>query len=317
MNETVRRLRCFGGEVAIRVGGQGRDGTTAALAALLAEARLRDVHRRLSRFDRASELSQLNAADQEVVLASRLLRDLARAVVAAGERSDGLVDATRLQDLERAGYAASRDGLDGLALAEALADAPVPAAAGPHPSASWRQIRVDDFDRTITRPRGVRIDGGGLAKGLAADLVAARLAAHPTFAIDCAGDVRIGGSARLPRSVRVEDPFDATGPPLHEFEVVDGAAATSSIGRRSWRNADGRPAHHIIDPATGQPAWTGVVQATALAPTALEAEILAKSALLAGVERGHELLRHGGVLVLADLSVEIVPAAAALQLSVT
>jgi len=31
---------------------------------------------------------------------------------------------------------------------------------------------------------------------------------------------------------------------------------------------DARPAHHLLDPRTGRPAYTGVVQATALAPTA-------------------------------------------------
>ena len=49
---------------------------------------------------------------------------------------------------------------------------------------------------------------------------------------------------------------------------------------RSWLDARGRPAHHLLDPATGRPAFTGVVQATALAPTALEAEWRAKAAVL-------------------------------------
>ena len=62
------------------------------------------------------------------------------------------------------------------------------------------------------------------------------------------------------------------------------------------------PRHHLLDPATGAPAWTGVVSATALAPTAAEAEALAKAALLAGPRAGRALLaRHGGgVLVLDD-----------------
>jgi len=42
------------------------------------------------------------------------------------------------------------------------------------------------------------------------------------------------------------------------------------------------------------------VTATALAPTAAEAEALAKGALLAGPDAGRALLRHGGVLVLED-----------------
>ena len=60
---------------------------------------------------------------------------------------------------------------------------------------------------------------------------------------------------------------------LAELTLTDGAAATSGVTRRGW---------HLIDPSTGRPARTGIVQATALAPTALEAEVRAKAALLAG-----------------------------------
>jgi hypothetical protein len=52
-----------------------------------------------------------------------------------------------------------------------------------------------------------------------------------------------------------------------------------------------------FDPLTGRPAWTGVLTATALAPSAALAEALAKAAVLAGPERGRDILdRHGGVL---------------------
>jgi thiamine biosynthesis lipoprotein len=68
----------------------------------------------------------------------------------------------------------------------------------------------------------------------------------------------------------------------------------------------GALAHHLIDPATGAPAWTGLLTATALAPTALEAEALAKAALLSGPSAGALLLRahRGGVLVHDDGTVE-------------
>ncbi len=308
--EAAREFECMGGTFAVHVGGCGRGGMSAKVASMLAEARLRALHRRLTRFDPDSELSQLNDDPATVVFASDLLRRLARAVVQAGAISDGLVDATRLTDLEQAGYAASRAGLRGLALTDVLEGAPPPRAAAAHPDRLWRGIAIDDRARTITRPPGVRIDSGGLGKGLAADVVGVTLAGHPTFAIDCAGDVRIGGNAGVPRAVLVEDPFG--GPPVHEFQLVDGAAATSGIGRRSWRGRGGKAAHHLIDPATGRPAWTGVVQATALARTALDAEILAKAALLAGPQRGLGLLSLGGALVLADGTAEIVEPDAAL-----
>jgi len=148
----------------------------------------------------------------------------------------------------------------------------------------------------IHRPPGLALDSGGLAKGLCADLLAADLAHERAFAVECAGDLRVGGT---PRRVHVASPFG--GPPLHTFRLADAAAATSGIGRRSWLDAHGRPAHHLLDPATGRPAFTGVVQATALAPSGFEAEWRAKAALLSG-PRGavRWLLPHGGLIVRDD-----------------
>jgi FAD:protein FMN transferase len=148
---------------------------------------------------------------------------------------------------------------------------------------------------TVTRPPGVRLDPGGIAKGLLADLVGESLADFDSFAVDCCGDLRIGGSQGREQRVLVDDP--AGGEPLHELRIADGAVATSGITRRAWATTDGRRAHQIIDPATGEPAFTGVVQATAIAPTGLLAETLAKSALLAGPERADEHLPFGGVIV--------------------
>ena len=82
--------------------------------------------------------------------------------------------------------------------------------------------------------------------------------------------------------------------------------ATSGIGRRSWLAADGAPAHHLLDPATGRPAYTGLLQVTALAPTALAAEVRAKAALLAGPDGVHGWLPDGGVVVHEDGRHEVV-----------
>ena len=96
--ESRRRFDCFGGSVEVLVGGPSPSGTTAPVATLLAQGTLRSLHMRLTRFDPTSELSQLNAAPETVVYASRLLRRFAHAVVEAGERSGGLVDATLVDD---------------------------------------------------------------------------------------------------------------------------------------------------------------------------------------------------------------------------
>jgi FAD:protein FMN transferase len=271
-----------------------------------AETRLSEIHLRLSRFIEDSELSRLNLDPRETVPASHLMRRFAAAVVGAGNRSAGLVDATRLGPLERLGYRQSREGVAPVPLSIALERAPRRRPAKPDPAQAWRTVRIDDMAGTVRRPPGVRLDSGGIAKGLAADLVAAGLRGHPTYAVDCAGDISIGGAAGLARRVEVADPFG--GAPLHELELVEGAIATSGIGRRAWLRDDDTTAHHLLDPSTGEPAYTGVVQATAVAPTAVLAETLAKVAVLSGPARAPNRLPYGGVIVREDGSADVVAA---------
>jgi FAD:protein FMN transferase len=298
--EQIERFDCFGSSCSVLV--DGADGVRSAREAVLGARRsLERWHERFSRFEPGSELSLLNADPRIAVPASGLLVRLAASVRFAGELSGGLVDATLVEQIERAGYA--DDLADTLSLGDTLALAPQRAAAAASGAAGWRRIAADMRAGTITRPPGVRIDGGGIAKGVFADVLAERLAGHAGFAVDCAGDLALGGRARLTRRVHVESPFDAS--VLHTFELDSGGVATSGITRRSWLAADGRSAHHLLDPATGAPAFTGIVQSTALAPSALEAEVRAKAALLAGPRAARGWLRYGGVVVLEDGSREV------------
>jgi thiamine biosynthesis lipoprotein len=134
-------------------------------------------------------------------------------------------------------------------------------------------------------------------------MLASLLGGHAGFAVDAAGDLRLGGHAERVRPVKVASAFDDS--ILHVFELVRGAAATSGISRRSWLDRDGHPAHHLLDPASGRPAFTGIVQATALAPVAARAEVLAKAALLSGPARARAWLPYGGLVVYEDRTFDV------------
>lgn len=312
--ETHRRFECFGGTATIHV--CGANPAAGEQAADLAQARLLDAHRRLSRFSNESELTRLNDDPRWEVPATPLMRALADAVGKAGSLSGGLVDATLLDRIERAGYRDSLDGEPAISLLEALASRDERAPGAPHPDRLWRSIGVDEAGGTVIRPPGVKIDSGGIAKGLLADLLADQLREHRTYAVDCCGDIRIGGCAGLERKVQVDNPFG--GSPMHELKLSEGAVATSGIGRRCWVAPDAGAGHHILDPASGEPAFTGIVQATALAPTALLAEVYAKAALLAGPKRADEWLPHGGVVVRDGGEVDVIAAGQPLtELAVT
>jgi FAD:protein FMN transferase len=296
--EAILRFDCFGSRCSVLVAGRGGLGS-ADLAAQLVKRQLLEWHARFSRFEAGSELSLLNADPRPRVDVTRTMARLADAVVGAAEATGGLVDATLVGEIESAGY--TGDLHEPVPLSEALALAPGRRPGSASPLARWREIEVDTTKGVIARTPGVRIDSGGLAKGLFADLAAERLAQHAAFAVDCGGDLRLGGALR---TVEVTSPFDDS--VLHRFSLADGGVATSGIGRRSWLDASGAPAHHLLDPGTGRPAFTGIVQVTALAPSALVAETLAKAALLSGPASAREWLVHGGVVVFEDGAHEVV-----------
>jgi thiamine biosynthesis lipoprotein len=261
----------------------------------------------LSRFRPDSELTALNQDPRAEVPASPLLRRAVRAGLWGAERTDGLVDPTLLGAIVAAGYTKSRAGVAPVPLADALALAPERRPASPRDEAEWRLIEVDDEAGTIRRPPGVGFDTGGSGKGLAADLLAERLRGYSRYVVDCGGDVRLGGFALQldPFPIHARHPIDDEAAAI--LYVSTGGIASSGIDTRVWRREDGSFAHHLLDPSTGEPAWTGLVGVTALGSSALEAETLSKAALLSGPERARELLcERGGMIVDETGEVELV-----------
>jgi thiamine biosynthesis lipoprotein len=276
-------------------------------AAETERAYIEDFARRLSRFRDDSELCALNADPAEEVRASMLMRTAVAAGLWAAERSGGLVDPTLAGEIEAVGYETSQEGSAPASLEVALAAAPPRAPARARTPARWREVEVDHERGTVRRPPGLRIDTGGTGKGLAADAVAHRLRAYSRYVVDCGGDIAVGGvGAQLePIAIAVEHPL--TGECVHTLRLGQGGVATSGLNVRIWRRSDGRFAHHLLDPASGEPVWSGLIGATALAPSALEAETLSKLALLTGPDGARRALaEHGGLVVHDDGDVELI-----------
>lgn len=307
MSEHDLTFDAMGSHVRLLIGEPGPGMDPAEVAAERGRRFVEEFDATLSRFRPESELCRLNADPRERVPASALMRRAVAAGIFAAERSDGLVDPTLVGEIERAGYVASRAGMNGLPLRDALLEAPERRPAGPRPERAWRGFAVDEEAREIVRPPGLRFDTGGTGKGFAADMVAASLRGYSRFVVDCGGDIRIGGAGALVRPFEVFVEHPISGERAHVLRLGCGGVATSGINVRSWRDENGRVAHHLLDPATGEPAWTGLVGATALGDTALEAETLSKAALLSGPERGRQLLaERGGLLVHDSSRVELV-----------
>jgi thiamine biosynthesis lipoprotein len=286
---------------------EGADPDAARAEVAGARARVEAIDARLTRFSPTSELSRLNADPAPSRTVSALLGRAVGAAVAAARRTDGLVDPTLVDEIEDIGYRGSRRGVEPVDLRSALDDAPPRREAGARPQRTWATVVVAPDLRTIHRPPGVRLDLGGIGKGLAADQAGALLGGADRYAVDVGGDLVLGGPGALARpwSVDVRDPW--SGGVAHTLRLGPGGVATSGLDVRLWRDDEGHPRHHLLDAATGAPAWTGVVAATALAPSALQAEVAAKAAFLAGpVVASERLRRRGGALALEDGTVRLV-----------
>ncbi len=239
---------------------------------------------RCSRFRGDSELTLVNARAGRPTRLSEGLAEIVGHALEAARDTRGRFDPTVLDAVLAVGY--DRDFDEVLAGARS-------ALRPPRPCGRWREVRLEGTELRL--PEGVGLDLGGVAKGWTVDLAAEAAAASGLrwAVVNAGGDLRIAGEPPTPGiEVGVEDPESPQDEVLR-LVLTEGALATSSITRRAWGNG----LHHLIDPSTGAPADTGVLQATVWAPTCAEAEVRAKDALLDGEAA---LDRTSGVLVTAD-----------------
>ena len=236
-------------------------------AAARVERRFAREERRFSRFREDSELTRLNRSSGSAVRVSRPFAEVLDLALAAADSSGGLFDPTVHDALVAAGY--DRDFDEVLAGARGALH---PAT----PCGRWAEVVLDGS--LVRLPKGVHLDLGGLAKGWTVDRAAedALAAGLPWALVNAGGDLRVAGAAPV-LDVGVEDP-ERPADELVRLRLSAGAIATSSVVKRSWGPAQ----HHVIDPRTGAPAQTELLQASVWAPTCAEAEVLATQALLQG-----------------------------------
>jgi len=296
-------------------------GTTAALlvsepdrlddARALADAELAAVDLACSRFRPDSELSRLNGSGGAVTGISELFAELIQAALRAARLTDGDVDPTCGHALAEIGYDRDFTVLQAAGLQTAGATSPLsrrPSRRVP----GWRSVRLDRSRLLAQLTNGAQLDLGATAKAWAADRCAGIIAAKTGSGVlvSLGGDIAVAGAPPADRgeveraewrgsgrwvggggwSVRVTDDH-AAGPdaPGQTVTIRSGGLATSSTTVRTWA-VGGQRVHHIINPATGQPAvscWRTVSVAAGScvdANTASTAAIIRSEAALSWLE---------------------------------
>lgn len=277
----MQTFRAMNTDVTLRVPGLGL-GDEAVLATAAAE-HFADAERLYSRFDAVSELSSLNRATTPFV-ATRALFDALVDARAYVELTDGRFDPCIGGSLVALGYDRSF-----------VPDRASPASSyRPARVASFLDVVLDAETCTVTRPEGVAIDLGGMAKGRTVDRVAATLPIPSV--VDAGGDGVMRGEGLEGEGylLDVEDPRDPARV-LLSVHVADRAFATSAPNRRRWRVGD-ETRHHLVDPRTGASGLSDLAQVTVVASSAERADVLAKTLYLLGErEAARFVSRHADV----------------------
>lgn len=262
----------------VTVIGVGIAGKPFDLAIRQIRADVANWEQRFSRFRPDSMLCRVNALSGAWTVVDEPFLDALESARDAVFATDGRFDPAMLPMLEAHGYTRTIDAVR-------ASIAPT----RPHPATpaglnAWREVELDRAAARIRLPKGMRIDFGGIAKGMLADRLAERYAGWPGGAVSIGGDMRVWG---IPPNgdawrVGIEHPRE----PSRDICIVAltgqmaAAIATSSRTKRSWRTIGGE-AHHLIDPAAGTPLATSLLAVTACASSAAVAEIVTKNLMVA------------------------------------
>ncbi|ULT56612.1 FAD:protein FMN transferase [Neobacillus drentensis] len=231
-----------------------------------------------SRFKEDSELSRLNQQLEKEVEVSDPLFGILKEALRFYEETNGVFNPGILSAIENSGYTQSIEWIKGQELTAPSQTAPV--------FTKMRPYQLDEDRQTVVLH--TRIDLGGIAKGWVVDRAADVLSQYGFGFVNVGGDIRIFGDLPRPLNIGIEDPFDSS-QMLSSIQGLDGAIATSTSMKRRWK-VNGRSKHHLIDATTGEPSASTILSSTVTAPTAVEADVLAKVVLLLGEECGKALL---------------------------
>lgn len=158
--------------------------------------------------------------------------------------------------------------------------------------------RVQLSDGTITLPTGMQLDLGAVGKGIACDRIREYLGSHTQIT---GAVVAVGGSVITygqkpdgsPWKVAIMHPREE-GSYLGILSLSGEHYISTSGDYERYVMAEGVRYHHILDPATGCPARSGLCSVTIVCDSGLLADALSTACFVLGPEQGLALAQVYG-----------------------
>lgn len=276
------RFHALGGPCSLQL--YAADAARAAAAADAAQAELRRIEHKYSRYRPDSLLSRLNASagDARGIAVDDETAALLDYAAAAYAQSGGAFDIS--SGVLRRAWDFKAGRLPAPGAVEALL-----------PLVGWSRLRWQR-PQLVLPVAGMELDFGGFGKEYAADRAAAvlRAAGIRHGLVELGGDLALVGPHpdASPWLIGVRHPR-APEQAIATLELREGALATSGDYERYFEQ-DGHRYAHLLDPRSGWPV-EGLASVSVIAPSCLVAGTATTVALLLGIEAGVRWLRELGL----------------------
>lgn len=275
--------------IAFRAEGRG-----AQEAVQQAQSEIFSLEALLSRTRETSQVSALNQAAGAEVEVSGPLWQLLKAAKEYCEVTNGMFDVTIAPVCDAWGFTSENRRVPDAAELEQMLKL-----------VDSGRIRVSEGRAALGE--GQSVDLGGIAKGYVSDLM---LDLYTRYDI-VRGTVSLGGNVYVKGTkedgsfwkVGIQDPQDPENSTLVGMVGLQDAFAVTSGGYQRYFEDSGKVYHHIINPATGYPAQSGLTSVTVIAPArrtedgaagnGTMCDALSTALFVMGEERALEFWRSG------------------------
>lgn len=280
--ETAQTAQLFAMDTVMNLSAYGNGAKTALENSEAEITRLEDL---LSRTKSTSEVSAINRNSDRAVKVSAETAELIQKALHYSAVTDGAFDITIAPVVSAWGFTTAKYQIPSAA-----------ELAGLMKKVDYTRVSVSG--NTVTTGPGQSIDLGGIAKGYASDRIASiyKKAGVASGIIYLGGNVWVRGKKPDGSNwrVAVQDPND-TDKYVGILKLSDAFAITSG-GYQRYFKKNGKCYHHIIDPATGAPAESGLISATIVSSdNGTMCDALSTAVFVMGEKKGLELWRNSGL----------------------
>ncbi|MBO4388290.1 MAG: FAD:protein FMN transferase [Spirochaetales bacterium] len=172
----------------------------------------------------------------------------------------------------------------------------------------WRQIETGEGNTVRINDLGLRLDLGGMGKGLAADIVAGLLRENgiKSALLNFGGNIMCVGSRPDGKDfqIGIQIPFAQRNSYRQVVQASDLSVVTSGKYEKYFTDETGKQWHHIIDPQTGYPVETPLASVTVTGPSSAVCDALSTALFVLGEADADRILQgftgYGALFIYPD-----------------